>query len=84
MPKVTYADIPAVEVPPTVARKMPGGPIPGMRYRVSVEEIEDDAAKLAVLRATLAERLAQADAGEGLDADEVFAELEKRFPVSDA
>lgn len=84
MPKITSADIPAAEVPPSIARKMPGGPIPGMRYRVTVEEIEDDAAKLAALRATIADRLAQSKAGEGIDADEVFADLRQRFPNSDA
>lgn len=84
MPKITHVDIPATEIPPTIARKIPGGPIPGMRYRVTIEEIEDNAAKLAALRATIAERLAQADAGEGIDADEVFAELHKRFPNPDA
>lgn len=76
MPKVT-AELPASEVPPALARQLPGGrPIPGLRYRVTVEEVTDEEAKLAALRADVQAGLDELRAGLGIDAEEVFAELE--------
>lgn len=74
MPKLT-ANVPANHLPPELSRQFPGGrPIPGTRYRVTVEEM-DEAEKLATLRADLQAARDEMRAGLGIDAADVFAEL---------
>lgn len=68
MPKLTV-EVAATELPPSAARMMPGGPIPGMRYRVTVEEVEDEVAKFAALRDDIAAGLTDLDAGRFDDQD---------------
>lgn len=79
-PKIT-ADLPASEVPPTLARQLPGGrPIPGMRYRVTLEE-QDDEAKIAALRTDLQAGRDQLRAGLGIDDETVIARLRAKYPA---
>lgn len=71
-------EVPASELPVAVASKLPGGkPLHGARYRITIEEVIDDAAKLAALRADIAEGIADIDAGrvEVFDVDEFLAEM---------
>lgn len=71
-------EVPASELPVAVASKLPGGqPLRGARYRITIEEVIDDAAKLAVLRADIAEGIADIDAGrvEAFDLDEFLADM---------
>lgn len=80
MPKFT-ADVPASHIPPELAHQFPGGrPIPGTRYRVTVEE-QDDQAKLATLRADFQEARDQLKAGLGMDGETVLAKLRAKYPV---
>lgn len=61
-----------------VANRLPGGrPLDGARYRITVEEVADDAAKLAALRADIAEGLADIEAGrvEAFDLAQFLAEM---------
>lgn len=65
MVKVTV-EVAGSELPAAVARAVPGGAIPGMRYRmtvVEIEEVHDEAAKLTALRADIAEAIADYEAG---------------------
>jgi hypothetical protein len=71
-------EVAANELPMAVADKLPGGkPLRGARYRITVEEVIDDGAKLAALRADIAEGLADIDAGrvEAFDVDGFLAEI---------
>lgn len=81
MPKIT-ADLTASEVPPKLAHQLPGGrPIPGVRYRVTLEDQPDDEAKLAALRADLQLGRDQLRAGLGIDGETVIARLRAKYPV---
>ncbi len=73
----------AADLPEALANTLPGGRVPGMRYRLTVEELTQDA-RLAALREHVAKGIAQADAGELLDDNEVFEELQKKYPDPDA
>lgn len=78
MPKIT-ADLSASEVPPKLARQLPGGrPIPGARYRVTLEEQDDDA-KLAALRADLQAGRDELRAGLGIDGREALAAIRAKY-----
>ncbi len=71
-------EVPASELPVAVANRLPGGrPLHGARYRITVEEVVDDSAKLAALRADIAEGLADVDAGrvEAFDLAQFLAEM---------
>ncbi len=72
-------EIPADAVPPIAAERLPGGAVPGMRYRLTVEEIADEAAKLAALKADIAAGLADAASGrvEPLDIEGLLTDLRK-------
>lgn len=76
--KITI-DVPASELPASVVAQLPRPPVPGERFRVTVEPVEDRAAKLEALRRDIAEGIAEADRGEVEDAAEVFRELRARF-----
>lgn len=81
MPNQAVETIPAEHLPPEFRAKL--RPIPGTRYRVTVEEIEEtDAEKLEALRADLQKGRDQINAGLGVPAEKVFEELKKRFPAS--
>lgn len=80
MPKLT-AEVPASHIPPELASQFPGGrPIPGTRYRVTVEELDDEA-KLAALRADLQAGRDELRAGLGVDGETVIARLRAKYPV---
>ncbi len=81
MGKVTVV-VSASELPDVVANTLPGGRIPGMRYRLTVEELSQEA-RLVALREHVAKGIAQADAGQLLDEDEVFGDLQKEYPNPD-
>lgn len=69
-------EVSAADLPAAISRQLPGGrAVPGGRYRVTVEDV-DDVAKLAALRADLNAGREQLRAGLGIDAETVFAELE--------
>ncbi len=72
-----------MDLPDALASTLPSGRIPGMRYRLTVEELGQDA-KLAALREHEARGLAQADAGQFVDEDEFFYDLQKQYPDPDA
>jgi hypothetical protein len=57
-------------------------PIPGSRYRVIVEEVEEtDEEKLAALRAAIQKGRDQITAGQFIDGETMFAELRSElFP----
>lgn len=57
-------------------------PIPGSRYRVIVEEVEEtDEEKLAALRAAIQKGRDEIAAGQAIDGETAFAELAaKHFP----
>ncbi|HEY0836794.1 MAG TPA: hypothetical protein VGE72_22985 [Azospirillum sp.] len=85
MPAKVTAIIRAEELPKSVAAQFPKYPIPGTRYRVIAEPVDEtDEEKLAWLRAAVAEGMAEADAGRLLDEDEVFSMLQAKFPDPDA
>jgi len=85
MPERTTAIIPASALPPEIRAKLGDHPFPGARYRVTVEPAEaKDDDKLAALRDHLRSALAQADGGDLLDEDDVFADLQKKYPDPDA
>ncbi len=54
-----------------------------MRYRLTIEELSEEA-KLAALREHVAKGIAQADAGQFVDEDEFFDDLQKKYPDPDA
>lgn len=85
MPERTTAIVPASALPPEIRAKLGGRPFPGARYRMTVEpaELQDDE-KLAALRGHVGCALTQADAGDLLDEDAVFADLQKKYPDPDA
>ncbi len=72
-----------MDLPDALASTLPGARIPGMRYRLTIEELGQDA-KLAALREHVARGLAQADAGQFVDEDEFFDDLQKQYPDPDA
>lgn len=73
----------AADLPDALANTLPGGRVPGMRYRLTVEELTQDA-RLAALREHVAIGIAQADAGQLVDEVEAFGELQKKYPDPDA
>lgn len=80
MPKLT-ATVTANHIPPEFANQLPGGrPIPGTRYRMTLEE-QDETEKLATLRADLQEARDQIAAGLGMDGETVLARLRAKYQV---
>ncbi|HYD66966.1 hypothetical protein [Azospirillum sp.] len=81
MPTKVTAIVRAEDLPKAVAAQFPERPIPGTRYRLIAEPVEEtDEEKLAALRADIQEGLDQLAAGFGIDGDEVFAMLEAKYP----
>lgn len=59
-----------------IAAALPQRPVPGTRYRVTLEPLEEtDDEKREALRAVLTERRAQVAAGHVVDGEEMFARL---------
>lgn len=85
MPERTTVIVPVSALPLEIRAKLGDRPFPGARYRVTVEpaEMQDDD-KLAALRDHVRSALAQADDGDLLDEDDVFADLQKKYPDPDA
>lgn len=77
--KITI-DVPASELPASVVAQLPRPPVPGERFKLTVEPVEDRAAKLEALRRDIAEGIAEADRGEcePLDVESLLAELHHR------
>lgn len=81
--KVTVT-VRAEELPKSLAAGLIVRPIPGTLYRVTAEPVEEtEAEKLASLRAHVMRGLADAEAGRLSDEDEVFAELQAKYPDPD-
>lgn len=79
--KVTMT-VRAEELPRAVLAKLTARPAPGSRYVVTAElaEEETDEERIAALRADIALGIADADAGRMYDEEEVFGELQARYP----
>lgn len=78
--KVT-ATVRAEELPPEIRAKLRGHAVPGARFRVTAEPVEEtDEEKLAALRADLQKGRDELRGGLGIDGDEVFTRLEAKYP----
>jgi predicted transcriptional regulator len=85
MPERTTATAPAGASPMEIRAGLHARPLPGTRYRMTVEPVEEtDAGKAAALREHVMRGLAEADAGELVDEDAVFTDLQKKYPDPDA
>lgn len=82
MPNRATVTVPAHHLPEEARAALPQRPIPGTRYRVTVEEIEEtDEEKRDALRRVLQERRESVAAGNAVDGEEMFARLRaKHFP----
>lgn len=79
MPIRATETVPAEHLPPEFRTKL--RPIPGTRYRVTAEQIEEtDAEKLEALRADIARGLADVRAGRVHSHDDVFSTLKAQYP----
>ena len=76
------ATVQAEAVPPELAAALSMRPIPGSRYLVTVEEVEEtDDEKRAALRAAIQKGRDEIAAGLSIDGKEAFAKLAaKHFP----
>lgn len=84
MPTKVTAIVRAEDLPKAVAAQFPEYPIPGTRYRLIAEPVDEtDEEKLASLRADVRKGREQLAAGLGIDGDEVFAQLRARFSLPD-
>ncbi|HYH20225.1 MAG TPA: hypothetical protein VD995_16570 [Azospirillum sp.] len=84
MPAKMTATVRGEEIPRSLAVRLPEHPIPGMRYRMTLEPVEEtDEEKLASLRADLQEGRDAIRAGRVVPADTVFARLLAQYPVQD-
>ena len=76
MPGRVTGTVQAEDFPQELAAVLSLHPIPGSRYRVTVEEVEvTDEEKLAVLRAAVTKGREELAAGLGIDGETMFAEL---------
>lgn len=77
MPERVTTTVRAESLPEEIRAKLRPRPIPGTRYRVTAEPVEDtEAEKLAALRAGLQKGLAEIDAGLGIEEDDAFRHLD--------
>ena len=76
---VTF-ELTAAELPDNIVARLRKRPAAGTRLTITVEPSLSEAEKLEALRREIDIGLAELDAGQALDGDEVFAELRKRFP----
>jgi predicted transcriptional regulator len=74
--------VPAEAVSPEIAAALSMRPVPGSRYRVTVEQVEEsDEEKWAALRAAIQKGRDEIAAGLAIDGEDVFARLRaKHFP----
>lgn len=80
-PERVTMTIRAEELPKAMLAKLIARPVPGSRYVVTAEPAkETDEEKIVALREHIMRGVADADAGRLYDEDEVFAELQARFP----
>ncbi|MFN3076966.1 MAG: hypothetical protein ABT940_08835 [Alphaproteobacteria bacterium] len=73
-------DLPATDLPPTLVARLPTRPLPGARFRVTAEPIEDDASRLVALREDILAGIAELDAGDSqaFDIEDILREAHAR------
>lgn len=80
MPDKVTATIRAEDLPKSLAAKLSKRPIPGTRYRVTAEPVEEtEKEKLASLRADLQEGIDALDAGHWEDGEAVLARFKEKY-----
>lgn len=80
MPEKITVQMRAEELPDSIKARLKETLIPGMPYRVTVEPVDDQAAKREALLRDLEEGIADLEAGRVVDGDTFFAELRAKYP----